>query len=196
MSQEIEIEFKNMLSKSKYDELLTTFDIKKDAIIRQENHYFDTADFQLKALASGLRIRILPNKIELTLKERAADNQHIETTDLITAEEARKMLYENQLPTGYVKERLKELKININKLTLFGSLTTDRVEIDYEGGLLVFDHSFYLQHDDYEVEYETKDELVGETIFRQFLLKFNIPIFQAPKKIARFAAALAASQHE
>ncbi len=196
MSQEIEIEFKNMLSKSKYDELLTTFDIKKESIIRQENHYFDTADFQLKAIASGLRIRILPHKIEFTLKERTADNQHIETTDLLTAEEASKMLHENHIPTGEVKERLVELNIDINSLTLFGSLTTDRAEMMYEGGLLVFDHSFYLQHEDYEVEYETADEIVGKNIFRQFLLKYNIPILHAPKKIARFAAALAASQHE
>lgn len=190
MSQEIEIEFKNMLSKSKYDELLIAFDINSDDIIRQENHYFDTADFQLKAIESGLRIRILPNKIEFTLKERTADNQHIETTDLLIAEEAHKMLHDFTLPAGYVKERLEQLGIATSSLTLFGSLTTDRIEIKYKGGLLVFDHSFYLQHDDYEVEYETTDEIIGKSIFQQFLQKHNIPILHAPKKIARFAAAL------
>ncbi|MEO4054262.1 CYTH domain-containing protein [Solibacillus sp. CAU 1738] len=196
MNQEIEIEFKNMLSKSKYDELLTAFDINRDSIIRQENHYFDTPDFQLKALASGLRIRILPNKIECTLKEQANENTHIETTDLLTVDEATQMTNGLIFPASNVKARLIELGIDVESLSLFGSLVTDRVEIAYKGGLLVLDHSYYLQCDDYEVEYETQDEIVGKNIFRQFLVKYNIPVAHAQKKIARFAAALAASQSE
>ena len=39
-----------------------------------------------------------------------------------------------------------------------GSLTTERAETLFEGGTLVFDHSFYYNHDDYEIEFEVQDE--------------------------------------
>ncbi len=190
MNHEIEIEFKNMLSKTKYDELLAAFDIREEEAVRQENHYFDTADFQLKSIESGLRIRILPNKIECTLKEKTNDYTHIETTDILTEEEAKQILQGGQLTAPTVIARLQERNIAIEQLALFGTLATARVEIPYEGGLLVLDHSFYLQRDDYEVEYEATDETVGHTVFQQFLANHNIPIAHADKKIARFAAAL------
>lgn len=190
MSHGIEIEFKNMLSKTKYDELLTAFDIQEEEVVRQENHYFDTADFQLKAIESGLRIRILPNKIECTLKEKSSDHTHIETTDLLTEEQAQHILQGGQWTAPTVVARLQERGIATEQLALFGTLATERAEIPYEGGLLVLDHSFYLQQDDYEVEYEATDEIVGRTIFQQFLTNYNIPIAHADKKIARFAAAL------
>ncbi|WP_042471252.1 CYTH domain-containing protein [Bacillus ndiopicus] len=192
MNHEIEIEFKNMLSKTKYDELLTTFDIQEEEVIRQENHYFDTADFQLKAIASGLRIRVLPNRIECTLKEKSNNHTHIETTDALTEEEANQILQGGQFTAPTVVARLKERGIAIEQLALFGTLATERVEIPYKGGLLVLDHSFYLHREDYEVEYEAKDETIGQKVFQQFLTDYNIPIAHAEKKIARFAAALAA----
>ena len=44
-----------------------------------------------------------------------------------------------------VAKRLALHHIPLEQLHVFGSLTTDRVEIPYKEGLLVFDHSFYLQ---------------------------------------------------
>ncbi|UZN00165.1 CYTH domain-containing protein [Lysinibacillus sp. MHQ-1] len=73
---------------------------------------------------------------------------------------------------------------------MFGSLTTDRVEIPYKEGLLVFDHSYYLQCDDYEVEYEAKDAIKGKAIFDEFLQQHGIQKQETDKKIARFMKAL------
>ena len=89
-----------------------------------------------------------------------------------------------------VNERLALFDIPMNTLHCYGTLTTDRVEIPYEGGLLVFDHSFYLHCDDYEVEYETNDETFGKSVFLQFLQNYNIEPETAPKKIVRFMTAL------
>ncbi|CAM5685785.1 CYTH domain-containing protein OS=Lysinibacillus sphaericus OX=1421 GN=LS41612_19275 PE=4 SV=1 [Lysinibacillus sphaericus] len=58
-----------------------------------------------------------------------------------------------------------------------------RVEIPYKEGLLVFDHSFYLQCDDYEVEYESKDEIKGKAIFDEFLQQYDIKKQIAEKKL-------------
>ena len=190
MSQEIEIEFKNLLTKAQYEQLLEVFSISASQIHRQVNHYFDTPTQHLKKLSSALRIRELQDTIECTLKEKTSEHQHLETTDFISAEEAQAMLNGREITAPSVKARLKHYHVPLNALQCYGTLTTDRVEIPYEGGLLVFDHSFYLQCDDYEVEYETNDETFGKKVFAEFLKQHHIEPQVAPKKIVRFMTAL------
>lgn len=48
MTQEIEIEFKNLLTKSEFQKLSEALGMKKHDFKRQINHYFDTKDFSLK----------------------------------------------------------------------------------------------------------------------------------------------------
>ena len=191
MSQQIEIEFKNLLTKEEYTRLLTYFNIQPEQIVHQENHYFDTPNNDLKNAASGLRIRVLPHLIECTLKERSSEHAHLETTDILSADVAAQMTRGLTFDAPSVEQRLLEMNVDIAQLQLFGSLTTNRVELEYEGGLLVLDHSFYLQCEDYEVEYETNDEHTGIAIFEQFLAQHQIEKRYAKKKIARFAEALA-----
>ncbi|MFJ8234582.1 CYTH domain-containing protein [Ureibacillus sp. NPDC094379] len=194
MSQEIEIEFKNNLTKKQYEELLSSFHIADEMILRQTNHYFDTPTWNLKNQASGLRIRETKERIVCTLKEKTSKHTHLETTDVLTKEQADSMLNGKAFLAPTVKEKLIQIKVPIDQLSVFGSLTTDRVEIPYMGGTLVFDHSFYLNRDDYEVEYETNDEKIGALIFEEFLKKFNIEKQIADKKIARFMQALNAER--
>lgn len=190
MTQHIEIEFKNMLTKIQYEQLLQAFSIQPEQIIRQVNHYFDTPTHHLKSVQSALRIREFGETIECTLKEKTSKHQHLETTNELSRDEADQMLAGKVVPTGTVRERLALFGIPLGELSCYGSLTTDRVEIPYKGGLLVFDHSFYLHSDDYEVEYETNDETIGQTIFSSFLAQYAIEPQPAQKKIVRFMMAL------
>ena len=190
LPKEIEIEFKNSLTKQQYEGLLSHFNIVPSQIHHQVNHYFDTPDWQIKNLQSGLRIRQIGDYYELTLKEKSAAHTHLETTNELTQSEAEDFMNNGVIQAPDVEARLKALNIVASKLQLFGSLATDRVEIEYEGGLLVLDHSFYLQHDDYEVEYEAKEEQQGMVIFDQFLKQHSIEKKVTPKKIARFMNAL------
>ena len=190
MSQEIEIEFKNLLTKAQYEQLLKVFSIDASQIHRQVNHYFDTPAQHLKKLSSALRIRVLHDAIEFTLKEKTAEHQHLETTDFISTEDAEAILNGSEITAPSVKARLEHYQVPLDALHCYGTLTTDRVEIPYEGGLLVFDHSFYLQCDDYEVEYETNDETFGKKVFAEFLKQHHIKPEVAPKKIVRFMTAL------
>lgn len=190
MSQQIEIEFKNMLTKAQYEQLLLAFSVQPEQIFRQVNHYFDTPTQQLKNVKSALRIREFDSSIECTLKEKTSEHQHLETTDLLTREQADNMLAGLGIDAPHVKERLELFNVPTMDLHCYGTLTTDRVEIPYEGGLLVFDHSFYLHVDDYEVEYEANDEIVGKSVFSQFLKNHQIEPQAAPKKIVRFMTAL------
>ena len=68
MSKEIEIEFKSMLTLDEYTELLRYYNVTDEQFVMQTNLYFDTADFQLKHLGMGLRIRRFTTKAEATLK--------------------------------------------------------------------------------------------------------------------------------
>ncbi len=72
MTQEIEIEFKNLLTKSEFLKLSEALCMKEHDFKQQVNHYFDTKDFSLKQKKSALRIREKDGAFVLTLKEPAA----------------------------------------------------------------------------------------------------------------------------
>ena len=68
MTKELEIEFKNMLTKEEYMRLLKDFSAFHNWPKTQHNHYFDTPDFQLKHKLGALRIRNKQGRFECTLK--------------------------------------------------------------------------------------------------------------------------------
>lgn len=185
LGQHIEIEFKNMLTKKEYLHLITEFSINETLIDTQINHYFDTDKFQLKELASALRIREKKGKFELTLKQPEKVGL-LESNQELTKEMAFSMLQGAALPEGIVREQLEKIDFPINKLQYFGSLTTKRCELQYKDGLLVLDHSLYLLKEDYELEYEVEDPQKGEIAFKQLLQTFHIPIRATENKIKRF----------
>jgi uncharacterized protein YjbK len=185
LNQHIEIEFKNMLTKEEYLHLITEFSINETMINTQINHYFDTEQFQLKELGSALRIREKEGKFELTLKQPVKVGL-LETNQELTKDVAYAMLQGAVLPSGIVREQLEKNSFPIDKLQYFGSLTTNRCELQYKGGLLVLDHSLYLLKEDYELEYEVEDPVDGELAFKQLLQTFQIPIRVTDNKIKRF----------
>src|SRR4051794_33276135 len=149
MSESIEIEFKNILTKDEYEILLKEFNIEEKQIITQNNHYFDTTDFALKNLDSALRIREKYEYYEMTLKQPAAVGL-LETTQQLNADEFQAAIQYGKLPIGKIHDVIEQLDISFNNISYFGSLLTKRVEFPYKIGLLVLDQSFYLNKEDYE----------------------------------------------
>lgn len=191
MSQELEIEFKNMLTKDEFERLIQLFNLTEQDFHLQHNHYFDTPTNQLRSVRSGLRIRQLNSRNELTLKEPANGIALMETTDILTDEQVETVLTNNHpIPAVDVLERLQALEISIEKLQRIGTLSTTRAEIEYRGGLLVFDHSQYANQEDYELEYEVTDEAKGRPIFMELLNDCHIAVRPAQKKLARFMQAI------
>ena len=191
MTQELEIEFKNMLTKEEFNALCHSFNLTNEKFHEQTNHYFDTPDFALKNVGSGLRIREVQNRFECTLKEPAEGIGLTETTDLLQEEIVQSILAGNSpLHAEEVEMRLQALNVHTEDLQILGSLSTKRAEIEYKGGLLVFDHSIYADVDDYELEYEVQDEATGKKIFEQLLAQYSIPSRPADKKVARFMSAV------
>ncbi|WP_071393922.1 CYTH domain-containing protein [Bacillus tuaregi] len=185
MSQNIEIEFKNMLEKEEFEYLMAEFQLTPADFFKQENHYFDTRSFSLKQKGCALRIREKQGQFEMTLKEPHPDGL-LETNERLTKEEAHRLLQNGQIEAGIITTQLSKLGINIKDLHYFGTLMTERAEVPYKGGLLVLDSSSYLTVKDYEVEYEVTNRNTGKAIFLQLLREQKIPIRKTENKIKRF----------
>ncbi|KIL45703.1 CYTH domain-containing protein [Jeotgalibacillus soli] len=185
MSQELEIEFKNLLTKNEYLRLKSSFYPEDGQIISQENHYFDTPLFQLKEQGCALRIRVKDGSYQLTLKQPVEEGI-LETHQSLHTFIAKDMMMGGGPPEGEVYELLEIMNIPVRDVVLFGSLKTNRIETHYENGLLVLDQSFYLDEEDYEVEYEVTDRDEGEKAFIKLLSTYNIPVRETDSKIKRF----------
>lgn len=185
MNQELEIEFKNLLTKEEFSLLKEAFSIHDELFQTQVNHYFDTKQFSLKALHSALRIRFKNNQYTLTLKQTIAEGI-LETHQVLTEKEAQAMQRNLLFPDGDIKKILTELSIDLHDLKYFGMLTTKRAELPYKDGILVFDYSQYLNQEDYELEYEVKERTRGYEAFLTLLQTYQIPIRKTENKIQRF----------
>ncbi|OXS75097.1 CYTH domain-containing protein [Domibacillus enclensis] len=184
MNEEIEIEFKCVVTKTQFETLVAA--LKPGPFQQQHNHYFDTPDFLLKQAGAALRIREKNSKMEMTLKE-PADTGLLESTVPLSKQETEDAL-KGLLPDNDVIERAAERSGAAN-FVHFGTLSTTRAEMSYEGGLLVFDYSTYLGREDYEMEYEAKDAS-GEAVFHALLTQYDIDYIPAQNKIRRFYEAL------
>ncbi|WP_099157118.1 CYTH domain-containing protein [Virgibacillus ndiopensis] len=189
MTQEIEIEYKNLLTKDEFDACLHNYPFPKNGV-KQTNYYFETNDFSLKEHGCALRIREKNGKFVLTLKE-PHPNGLLETHAPLSKEEALEMINGkiNKRDTT-INSQLMNLNIPIHALVYCGQLTTVRREIEYENVLLVLDYSMYNDTADYELEIEAPTDAIGSEFFNNFLIKNNINKRDTPNKIKRFFASL------
>lgn len=185
MKQELEIEFKNLLTEKEFHRLASHFSVKEDDFITQENHYFDTPEFSLKNHGTALRIRKKNEKYTLTLKQPYNDGL-LESHQSLSSQEAAGLLDGDAAITGEIAGLIQQLGIDVTRLAYFGTLATKRAQLPYKDGLLVLDHSFYLNKDDYELEFEAADFHVGKQQFNDLLEQFRIPIRHTENKIRRF----------
>ncbi|WP_087973292.1 CYTH domain-containing protein [Oceanobacillus rekensis] len=184
MTQEIEIEYKNILTKDEYDRLLYSLPFPPSGN-KQTNHYFETKDFALKKSACALRIREKEGKYQLTLKEPHPDGL-LETHDWLTDQEANAWLGGNIVLKKNTEKQLLKKGIPMKELLYCGFLTTIRREIPYQGVLLVLDYSTYHGQQDYEFELEATSKQTGLQMFEKILSDHHIPKRETSNKIERF----------
>lgn len=185
MSENLEIEFKTLLSIEEFLHAVDYFQLKEKQFFTQTNYYFDTADFQLKKRHIGLRVRILSYNAEITLKipEKVG---LLEINDVLSTKEARQIVESTSLPdSGNVYNKLTSLGIDILDLRLIGSLKTKRAEIKLPQGLLALDESWYNEQHDFELELEVDDADNGKKDFTDLLNTLNIKESPSPNKIQR-----------
>lgn len=184
MTQEIEIEYKNLLTKEEFDRLLTGLPFPKGAIT-QTNHYFETKDFSLKQHGAALRIREKQGKYQLTLKEPHPQGL-LETHDTLTKQEALDWMEGRRKGKDHTTKQLTNMGISLAELIYYGSLTTERRELHHAGVLLVLDYSTYNGKSDYELEIEAPSKTAGVNAFNTLLETYQIKKKHTPNKIKRF----------
>ena len=189
MSQNVEKEFKNLLNKEEYEALIVAFDLDETEPTKQTNIYFDTPDFKLKGLNSGLRIRMYEDKGEITLKTPIQENEKLETNDDLTLDEAKTLVEAHLMKaTGNVAVKLKGLGIAPGDLVIIGQLSTIRYDFPGDKGTFFLDKSFYQDQMDYELEFESESLEEGALIFQNFLKLHGIKVRKAKQKIERMLA--------
>lgn len=195
MSEQIEIEFKTLLSEREFSEVMTHFKIDSTQFFTQINYYFDTKDFQLKNRQMGLRIRTFTSKAEMTLKI-PHDTGLLEITDVLTLDDAKNMIDYSIFPKkSHVLVKLINLGITVQQLHLIGDLKTNRAEIDLPEGLLALDENWYNKHHDFELELEVADAFTGKQAFSALLNILNIKENFAGNKIQRMMKSLEKQNH-
>lgn len=184
MSQEIEIEYKAMLSKEEYLLLNEGLPFPAQAIT-QTNYYFETQDFKLKEAHSAIRIRKKGVDYVLTLKE-PYEGAILETHDKLTEAEFDEWINGRPFAKENTNKQLLNLKINVHELIFFGALTTERKSFTNNEIIYELDRSCYNGQTDYELEIEAPTHGVGRRAMNNILDKFNIQANIADPKIKRF----------
>lgn len=184
----MEIEYKSLLSLAEYDQLKKRF--THVSPIRQTNHYLDSKDFKLRKKKLALRIRTFDKSAEMTLKV-PQEVGNIEYNIALSLEEAQYLLGERSITCGQtdlseICELLVERDVDLDEITLIGSLTTIRYEQHLPIGLAALDKNDYLGHTDYELELEVEDSTQGKKDFFEYLEKNKIEYRFSKSKVVRF----------
>ena len=177
MPKNIELEFKTVIPKSSYEEILASYNLN-DNVFLQTNHYFDTPSLDLSAQDIVLRIRQKGERFfKVTIKKQHPEEAY-ESHILLSREQAEKMLKE-----GFnTKQFFPQLSYDVSHIT---SIDNFRASMPYKNGLMYVDRCEYCSHVDYELEYEVSDSDIGFTNFQSFLSNHGLTLKQTKRKSER-----------
>lgn len=188
MTQEIEIEYKTLLTKDNYETLSQNLFCKVDPVV-QTNYYFETNNFALKKHFSALRIREKNGAYTLTLKEPHPEGI-LETHDQLSTDEWQQWLEGNAVSKPNISKQLAAIGITENNLIYYGALKTTRQSFTQDDILYVLDKSIYNDITDYELEIEAPTKQKGEQALQDMVEKYHIMNQQSITKIERFFTTL------
>jgi len=195
MEQNFEIEFKNLLMKEEYLEILAkefpdTCNKENKQAIYQSNYYFDTKNQDLKKQHSALRIRVTGSYNEMTLKvphEGFLMENNLHLSDNDTSE----IINNQQIVLSTFTSLNSEFPFpknitNDSILHLFNSFQTKRFEKNVKNHLIVLDQTtFQNGMTDYELEVESTNETEGKQFFDSILRDYAISTRESSPKIRR-----------
>jgi len=182
MKQEIEIEYKQLLSEVEYEKIKEVILKGEHKVINHENFYFETKNKDLKANHQALRIRVAKDYFELCLKTQR-ESDILEKNIELTEDEFVSICNDNLLIYNYLDNLPQGLE-------LLGSLETCRLETKIADGLICLDKSRYGNKEDYEIEFEAND-YNKEDILIAYLKKFGVKYkLNKKSKIQRFSEEL------
>ena len=119
MSQHLEIEFKNILTKEEFIKLQKYFSVSDNDFFCQHNDYFDTENFALKQLGCALQIVEKNGNYELTLKE-PWEVGLLETNEEIREEERKMLIEQNNSKKVKLQKDCLNFKFLLNRSPISG----------------------------------------------------------------------------
>ncbi len=176
MYEQLEIEFKSLLTCDEFDSLVARFDLK-DKFTKQYNYYFDTEDHFILKSASSFRIRFKNGKYKITYKSRKTTNSLIERSINIDSDKA--LFY---LENGFSDDII---NVNLPVIHHCGTLMTERASFKIGDGEIFLDKNYYSNIVDYEIEFECNNEKTGKNVFSNFLNEHSIQFRDSKPKIVR-----------
>ncbi|RPF52116.1 CYTH domain-containing protein [Aquisalibacillus elongatus] len=182
--QELEIEFKNLLTKEQYHSLKQKW-FSDETPQSQTNYYFETDDFKLKHNQAALRVRKKGNQYVATLKQPQSEGL-LETHDPLTEDEAQNWFNHQVALKDNIKHQLQQMNIAEDHINYKGFLKTDRLEKTESNFTIVLDHSEYNGFEDYELEVEAPSYEEGLAFFQKLLNDYHIEQKPSTNKIQRF----------
>lgn len=183
MKEQLEIEFKNLLSVEEYNKIYNYYNLSKQKTINNANYYYDNHDELLKQNNAALRIRHTDTKKEMTLKIKGLES-NIEINVPINFSNILEVLNVGSLDEA-ITSKLRVFGIE-KELFLFQKIVTKRKELELDTGLLVLDKNYFLNDVvDYELEFEVANFELGQSDFQNILNSLDIAKKPALPKIAR-----------
>ncbi len=180
--ENIEIEFKNSLTREQFEHLCTIFPLKQ---IIQKSTYLDTSDICLLRKRIALRIRETNQGIKLTIKHEF-DNYIKEVTDEISSEEVQMIIETGKIKSKIINEYLYEQGIKDKFYKVTATFVTDRRFCDLEEGKLFLDKTIFENDStDYELEVEYDNYEQGKVKFHKLLTKYDLERQKTEHKISR-----------
>lgn len=164
MNKNIEKEYKVLLTKEQFDTLTSKY--SNLDFISQTNTYYDTSDWQIQKNFGSMRIREKNGKFLFTLKKHT--DEGLLELEKEVSENSVAVFQETE-----IKELLEQLGIHDSIIELT-SLRTERAVVFNGYAEICFDHSFYHDLEDYEIEYEYKQDHDGLSMFQEILKPVNI----------------------
>jgi len=179
MTKNIEIEFKNVITKNQYEALLKEFKLENN-VFKQVNYYFDTPLLELNKQDIVLRIRQKGDqRYKLTLKKQNAQEAY-----------EYHVILKPEIATTILKKgfNIKDFFTNDDldyDVIFHVSLDNYRASAPYDKGTLFIDKCVYHDLTDYEVEYEVTNYQQGLESFNNFLEDHKINLQTTKRKSDR-----------
>ena len=139
-----------------------------------KNTYFDSPDLYLTHHHMVLRIREIDGlEKELTLKVKGEDGD-IEITHNIESEEEYQKLLSGNISNLDIEKEISSRGGDIKSLGVITTLTTERVEVEFDDHLLVIDKNFYNNKVDFNLEVESTSRELAKEYLEKVISKYGI----------------------
>ena len=172
----MEYEARVMINESEYLKIKEEY-LNIGRICREftnKNTYFDSPDLYLTHHHMVLRIReIDDSEKELTLKIKERDGD-IEITHQIDGEEEYQKLLSGNINNLEIEKEISSRGGDIKSLGVVTTLTTERVEVEFDDHLLVIDKNFYNNKIDFNLEVESTSRELAKEYLEKVISKYGI----------------------